>query len=78
MKAEYENYLLKHKTEPFVMLDEIDLNFEQFCELFERDYAFQQMWKIGCDFTYYEIRSGKCQNAKVVHGKIICSVKGCN
>lgn len=78
MKAEYENYLAKHKTESFVMLDEMDLNFEQFCELFERDYAFQQIWKIGCDFNYYEIRAGKCQNAKVIHGKIFCSVKGCN
>ena len=78
MKSEFENYLAKHKTEPFVMLDEMDLDFEQFCELFERDYAFHQMWKIGCDFNYYDIRAGKCQNAKVVHGKIICSVKGCN
>lgn len=30
-----------------------------------------------CDFNYYDIRAGKCQG-KVVHGKIICSVKGCN
>jgi hypothetical protein len=78
MKAEFENYLAKHKTEPFVMLDEMDLDFEQFSELFKRDYAFQQMWKLECEFNYYEIRAGKCQNAKVIHGKIICSVKGCN
>jgi len=78
MKAEFENYLAKHKTEPFVMLDEIGLDFEQFTKLFERDYAFQQMWKIGCDFNYYDIRAGKCQNAKVIHGKIICELKGCN
>ena len=31
-----------------------------------------------CDFNYYDIRAGKCQHAKVVHGKIVCSVKGCN
>jgi hypothetical protein len=31
-----------------------------------------------CDFNYYEIRSGKCENAKVVHGKIVCNLKGCN
>jgi hypothetical protein len=78
MKAEFENYLAKHKTEPFVMLDEIDLNFEQFTKLFESSYSFRQMWKIKCDFNYYEIRAGKCENAKVVHGKIICSLKGCN
>ena len=75
MKAEFENYLLKHKNEPFVMLDETDLNFEQFCEMFLNNYSFRQMWKLGCDFNYYEIRSGKCENAKVVHGKIICNLK---
>lgn len=78
MKAEFENYLAKHKTEPFVMLDEIDLNFEQFTKLFESSYSFRQMWKLECDFNYYEIRAGKCQHAKVIHGKIVCSVKGCN
>lgn len=78
MKAEFENYLLKHKTEPFVMLDEIDLDFEQFTNLFESSYPFRQMWKLECDFNYYDIRAGKCQNAKVIHGKIICSIKGCN
>jgi len=78
MKAEFENYLAKHKTEPFVMLDEIDLNFEQFTKLFESSYSFRQMWKIKCDFNYYDIRAGKCQHAKVIHGKIICSMKGCN
>jgi hypothetical protein len=75
MKKEFENYLAKHKTEPFVMLDEFDLNFEQFCEMFLNNYSFRQMWKLGCDFNYYEIRSGKCENAKVVHGKIICEIK---
>ena len=78
MKAEYENYLLKHKTEPFVMLDEIGLDFEQFTKLFESSYPFRQMWKLECDFNYYEIRGGKCQHAKIIHGKIICSYKGCN
>ena len=78
MKAEFENYLAKHKTEPFVMLEEIDLTFESFCEMFLSNYSFRQMWKLECDFNYYDIRAGKCENAKVVHGKIICSVKGCN
>ena len=31
-----------------------------------------------CDFNYYEIRAGKCQHAKIIHGKIVCSLKGCN
>lgn len=78
MKAEFENYLAKHKTEPFVMLDETDLNFEQFTKLFESSYSFRQMWKLECDFNYYDIRAGKCQHSKVVHGKIVCSLKGCN
>ena len=78
MKAEFENYLAKHKTEPFVMLDEMDLNLEQFTKLFESSYSFRQMWKLECNFNYYQIRAGKCQHAKVVHGKIFCSVKGCN
>jgi hypothetical protein len=77
MKAEFENYLAKHKTEPFVMLDEMDLNFEQFTKLFESSYSFRQMWKIKCDFNYYDIRAGKCENAKVVHGKIFCLLKDC-
>jgi hypothetical protein len=77
MKAEFENYLLKHKTEPFVMLDEMDLNFEQFTKLFQSSYSFRQMWKLECDFTYYEIRAGKCQNAKIIHGKIVCEIKNC-
>lgn len=75
MKAEFENYLAKHKTEPFVMLDEMDLNFEQFTKLFESSYSFRQMWKLECDFNYYEIRAGKCQHAKIIHGKIICNLK---
>ena len=77
MKAEFENYLAKHKTEPFVMLDEMDLNFEQFTKLFESSYSFRQMWKISCDLNYYDIRAGKCQHAKVVHGKIVCEIKNC-
>jgi len=77
MKAEFENYLAKHKTEPFVLLDEMDLNFESFCEMFLNNYSFRQMWKIKCDFNYYEIRAGKCENAKVVHGKIFCLLKDC-
>jgi len=75
MKAEFENYSAKHKTEPFVMLDEIDLDFEQFTKLFESSYPFRQMWKLECDFNYYDIRAGKCQHAKIIHGKIICELK---
>jgi hypothetical protein len=30
-----------------------------------------------CEFNYYDIRAGKCQHAKVVHGKIICLLKDC-
>ena len=77
MRAEFENYLEKHKTEPFVMLDEMDLNFEQFCEKFLNNYSFRQMWKISCNFNYYDIRAGKCENAKVIHGKIFCLLKNC-
>jgi hypothetical protein len=77
MKAEFENYLVKHKTEPFVMLDEMDLTFEQFCEKFLNNYSFRQMWKLSCNLNYYDIRSGKCENAKVVHGKIFCLLKNC-
>ena len=75
MKAEFENYLAKHKTEPFIMLDEMGLDFEQFTKLFESSYSFRQMWKLECDFNYYHIRAGKCQHAKVIHGKIICNLK---
>ena len=78
MKAEFENYLAKHKTEPFVMLDEIDLNFAQFCSKFVNNYSFRKMWELQCNFHYYDIRAGKCQHAKVIHGKIVCSLKGCN
>ena len=30
-----------------------------------------------CDFNYYDIRAGKCEFAKVVKGKILCSEKCC-
>jgi hypothetical protein len=75
--SEYSNYLNKHLTEPFVMLDEMNLTYNQFEELFNTSYPFRQMWSIECDLTYYEIRSGKCEFAKVVHGKIFCSNKNC-
>ena len=77
MKAEFENYLLKHKNEPFVMLEEMNLNLDQFCEMFLNNYSFRQMWKLGCDFNYYDIRAGKCEYAKVIKGKVICSLKNC-
>jgi len=71
--SEYNNYLNKHLTEPFVMLDEMNLTYNQFEVLFNNSYPFRQMWSIECDLTYYEIRSGKCEYAKVYHGKIHCS-----
>jgi len=71
--SEYNNYLNKHLTEPFVMLDEMNLTYNQFEVLFNNSYPFRQMWSIECDYTYYEIRSGKCEFAKVYHGKIHCS-----
>jgi hypothetical protein len=40
------------------------------------DYFENTFKNVGeCDFNYYEIRAGKCQHAKVVHGKIICDLK---
>ena len=78
MKAEFENYLAKHKTEPFIMLDEMNLTFEEFVQKFNESFPFRKMWQLGCDFNYYEIRGGKCQHAKIIHGKIVCSLKGCN
>mgnify|MGYP003613239839 CR=1 FL=1 len=77
MKKEYDHYLLKHKTEPFIMLDEMDLNFAQFCSKFLSNYSFRKMWELPCNFHYYDIRAGKCENAKVVHGKIFCLLKHC-
>jgi hypothetical protein len=71
--SEYSNYLNKHLSEPFVMLDEMNLTYEDFEVLFNNSYPFRQMWSIECDLTYYEIRSGKCEYAKVYHGKIHCS-----
>jgi hypothetical protein len=77
LHSEYNNYLDKHHIEPFVMLDEINLTYDQFEELFNNSYPFRQMWSIECDLTYYEIRSGKCEFAKVYYGKIFCSNKQC-
>jgi hypothetical protein len=74
MDAEYRNYLEKHKTEPFIMLDEMDLDYEQFKDLFNKSFTFRKMWAMDCDFTYYEIRAGKCQHSKIIHGKIICEI----
>jgi hypothetical protein len=71
--SEYSNYLVKHQTEPFVMLDEMNLTYEDFEVLFNTSYPFREMWSIECDLTYYEIRGGKCEFAKVYHGKIHCT-----
>lgn len=74
LHSEYMNYLSKHNLEPFVMLDEMNLSYEDFEQLFNNSYSFREMWKIDeCNFTYYEIRGGKCEYAKVYHGKIHCS-----
>jgi hypothetical protein len=75
--SEYNNYLNKHLNEPFVMLDEMNLTYEEFEVLFNNSYPFRQMWSIECNFNYYEIRSGRCEYAKVYHGKIHCSNKNC-
>ena len=75
--SEYTNYLNKHLTEPFVMLDEMNLTYNQFEVLFNNSYPFREMWSIECDLTYYEIRGGKCEFAKVYHGKIFCTNKQC-
>jgi hypothetical protein len=74
---EYFNYLEKHQTEPFVMLDEMNLTYQQFEELFNNSYPFREMWILECNFNYYEIRGGRCEYAKVYHGKIHCSNKNC-
>jgi hypothetical protein len=44
MEELYEVYLIKHKTQPFVMLDEMDLSFEQFVEKINSSYVFNHMW----------------------------------
>lgn len=81
--SEYENYLVKHLTEPFVMLDEMNLCYNDFEQLYINSYYFRQMWSltalevVGCNYSYYEIRAGKCEYAKVYHGKVHCSNKNC-
>lgn len=77
LHSEYTNYLNKHLTEPFVMLDEMNLSYDNFEVLYNTSYPFRQMWSIECDLTYYEIRGGKCEFAKVYHGKIFCTNKQC-
>ena len=44
MQRLYNAYLRRHKTEPFVMLDEMDLTFEQFVEKLKSSYVFNHMW----------------------------------
>jgi hypothetical protein len=31
----------------------------------------------SCDMTYYQIRSGKCEHGRVIHGKIVCELPEC-
>ena len=40
----YKNYLLKHKTEPFVMLNEMNLSFPEFNLMLKTNYSFRKMW----------------------------------
>jgi hypothetical protein len=40
----YAIYLSKHHTEPFVMLDEMNLTLDQFKHRIETDFAFRYMW----------------------------------
>jgi hypothetical protein len=47
MKKLYEIYLIKHQAEPFVMLDEMNLSYEQFIEKLKTSYSFNQMWGNG-------------------------------
>ena len=44
IKSFYNNYLMKHKTEPFVMLDEMNLTFDEFIVKLESCYSFRKMW----------------------------------
>ena len=78
LHSEYTNYLGKHHNEPFVMLEEMNLSYEQFEELFNNSHPFREMWRLECTFSYYDIRSGKCEYAKVYHGKIFCTNKQCS
>ena len=44
MEELYEAYLINHNKQPFVMLDEMDLTFEQFVDKFTSSYSFNYMW----------------------------------
>ena len=33
LKPAYEVYLKEHKSEPFVLLDECDLTYQEFCDI---------------------------------------------
>jgi hypothetical protein len=77
MKAEFDHYLLKHKTEPFIMLDEMDLTYDEFIKKMNDNWTFRKMWELNCNFNYYDIRAGKCEYAKIIHGKIYCELKNC-
>jgi hypothetical protein len=47
MEELYQVYLIKHKKQPFVMLDEMDLTFEQFVDKLKSSYVFNKMWGYG-------------------------------
>jgi len=51
LRPAYENYLKKHKSEPFVSLDECDLTFEEFLIRIKKVYSFPRMWGIDTEFV---------------------------
>lgn len=48
LKPAYEVYLKEHKSEPFVLLDECDLTYQEFLNKIRSRYSFAHMW--GVDF----------------------------
>lgn len=48
IKELYLRYLIKHQSEPLVMLDEMNLTVEQFKVKLLTDYAFNHMWGKNC------------------------------
>ena len=51
LRPAYENYLKKHKSEPFVSLDECDLTFEEFLDRIKKVYSFPHMWGVDTEFV---------------------------
>ena len=55
----------------------MDLSYDEFIKKMNDNWTFRKMWELNCNFNYYEIRSGKCEHAKVIHGKIFCLLENC-